>query len=272
MKITKPLNNNVVMAFDHNEEVIVVGTGIGFHKKAGDIIDPEKIQKIFLTSESSKLRELISQIPAEYLELTEKIVNYAKQEYNATLDENVYLILTDHIYFALERIKDHLDIDNPFLVDIKQFYQEEYEIGIYAKKLILEMFEIEIPDYEIGYIAMHIIETRYEQDRRDFDDVFKVINTSIDFIKKNYLKDIDETSLAYTRLMNHVKYFAKRYIENNENSHDDVLLNETIQGVFQKENQCLDDLSQLLEERFGKVISGSEKNYLILHLRNCLNI
>ena len=37
MIITKPLNNNVVMAKNNKqEEVIVVGTGIGFHKKAGD--------------------------------------------------------------------------------------------------------------------------------------------------------------------------------------------------------------------------------------------
>lgn len=107
MIITKPLNNNVVMAKDQQqEEVIVVGTGIGFHKKAGDIIDEQKIQKVFSVADNNKLAELISQIPGQYIELTEKIVQYAKRKYNLILNENIYLGLTDHIYFALQRIQE----------------------------------------------------------------------------------------------------------------------------------------------------------------------
>lgn len=273
MIITKPLNNNVVMAKDNKqEEVIVVGTGIGFHKKAGDLIDEEKIQKVFSVAENNKLAELISQIPAQYIELVEKIVQYAQRKYYLELNENIYLGLTDHIYFAIQRIQQNIELDNPFLIDIQQFYQLEYKIGLYAKEMIYRMFDIHISDDEVGYIAMHIIENEYQQKRQDFDVIFKVINESVCFIKKYYLKDVKENSLAYTRLVNHVKYFAKRYVEGNENQSQNRLLKETIQGVFKKEQACINQLSQHLKCEFGKEISESERNYLVLHLRNCCEL
>ncbi|WP_050638226.1 PRD domain-containing protein [Candidatus Stoquefichus sp. SB1] len=270
MIITKPLNNNVVMAKDQQqEEVIVVGTGIGFHKKAGDIIDEQKIQKVFSVADNNKLAELISQIPGQYIELTEKIVQYAKRKYNLILNENIYLGLTDHIYFALQRIQEGIDLENPFLIDIQQFYQQEYKIGLYAKEMINRMFHIQIPNDEVGYIAMHIIENSFQQKREDFDAIFKVVNESVSFIRKYYLKDVKENSLAYTRLVNHVKYFAKRFIEGKENQSQNRLLKETIQGVFKEEQECIDQLSKYLEDKFDKEMSDSEKNYLVLHLRNC---
>ena len=270
MIITKPLNNNVVMAKDQQqEEVIVVGTGIGFHKKAGDIIDEQKIQKVFSVADNNKLAELISQIPGQYIELTEKIVQYAKRKYNLILNENIYLGLTDHIYFALQRIQEGIDLENPFLIDIQQFYQQEYKIGLYAKEIISRMFHIQIPNDEVGYIAMHIIENSFQQKREDFDAIFKVVNESVSFIRKYYLKDVKENSLAYTRLVNHVKYFAKRFIEGKENQSQNRLLKETIQGVFKEEQECIDQLSKYLEDKFDKEMSDSEKNYLVLHLRNC---
>ena len=54
-------------------------------------------------------------------------------------------------------MKENLVLDNPFETEIRQFYPKEWEIGLYAKKCIKRRFGIEIPDAEVGYIAMHII-------------------------------------------------------------------------------------------------------------------
>ena len=48
MKIDKVMNNNVVSSIDEDgQEIIVVGTGIGFQGKEGKVVDEKKIQKIF---------------------------------------------------------------------------------------------------------------------------------------------------------------------------------------------------------------------------------
>ena len=48
MKIEKVLNNNVVQALDNNVEYIVMGKGLGFQKRVGDLVDKEKIEKTFV--------------------------------------------------------------------------------------------------------------------------------------------------------------------------------------------------------------------------------
>lgn len=270
MRITKLLNNNVVIAKDRKKgEVVVMGTGIGFRASVGDLVRNELIQKVFMVHETSKLASLISQIPASYLELTERIVSYAQKHYHMHISENIYLSLTDHIYFALKRIQDGMDIDNPFLIDVKQFYKDEYAIALHAKVLIKELYELIIPDEEVGYIALHIIENTSNLGKRAVGNALEVIEQTLTFIKAHYLQDCREDSLAYTRLINHVKHFAKRYVDHEENESKDQLLSKTILEVFQEECLVVDELSEALYKTYGREILESEKNYLILHLRNC---
>ena len=46
MKIDKIINNNLVRAFENNKEIIVMGCGLGYKKKIGEIIDEKKIEKV----------------------------------------------------------------------------------------------------------------------------------------------------------------------------------------------------------------------------------
>lgn len=103
IKIEQPFNNNVVMGWDRKHgEVVIVGKGIGFHAKKGDIIDESKIQKIFVANENEKLVDLIRQISPEYLELVEDIFYKARTEYNFSPEEQNTLALMDHIQFAVQ--------------------------------------------------------------------------------------------------------------------------------------------------------------------------
>jgi beta-glucoside operon transcriptional antiterminator len=273
IKIDKVLNNNVVMGYDRKKgEVVVVGTGIGFHAQKGDKIDEAKIQKIFVMNNDEKLSELIHQIPPEYLELVEDIFEYAQSIYQFSLEEKTSLALMDHIHFAVKRLREGNNLENPFTSEIRQFYQKEWEIGLYARDKIKTMFDVEIPDDEVGYIAMHMISSEYHQDKRIVNKVFKVINVSIEYIRSNYLGDVKEDSLAYTRLVTHVKYFAQRYVDDREAKEKDDVLKKMIQEVFQDEIACIQGLSELLYQSFGRHITDSESNYLVLHLRNCKKI
>lgn len=47
-------------------------------------------------------------------------------------------------------------IKNTLLNEIKILYPKEFQIGLYAKALIQGKLGIEIPEDEVGYIALHI--------------------------------------------------------------------------------------------------------------------
>ena len=102
MKVGKILNNNVVVVFENGKtEKIVMGRGIAFGKKVGDSIDEEKIDKTFLLENSdnnSKLQQLLKDMPIEYFNAAEKIIEYAKTKAERKLNDFLYITLIDHIY------------------------------------------------------------------------------------------------------------------------------------------------------------------------------
>lgn len=102
MKIDKVMNNNVVSSIDEDgQEIIVVGTGIGFQGKEGKVVDEKKIQKIFRLEDPKmirKLKEILQDLPMEQFEISTAIIEHAKQSLGTELNENIYVTLTDHIH------------------------------------------------------------------------------------------------------------------------------------------------------------------------------
>ena len=133
MEIEKIINNNIIRSSDDlNHEVLVMGCGIGYLKKMGMEIDPQKIDKIYrLQSKQalSNLETLFTGLPLATIQATNDIVDYAKTSLGTQLSDNIYLTLADHIQFAIEREKEGLIIKNALLWEIKQFYHHEFMIG-----------------------------------------------------------------------------------------------------------------------------------------------
>lgn len=74
MQIIKVINNNVISSEDDKgKEIIVMGKGIGFGKKAGEEIDETKIEKVFsLPDEStSQFMQVVKDMPYEYIRTAE---------------------------------------------------------------------------------------------------------------------------------------------------------------------------------------------------------
>ena len=110
MIVEKVLNNNVVVSIDPNtrKEVILMGSGIAFNKKPGQLIDDKKIEKTFIVDDENlgnKIKKLINQIPEGIFEITDEIITYAIVELNVELDKQIYISLADHIAFAIKRYK-----------------------------------------------------------------------------------------------------------------------------------------------------------------------
>lgn len=121
MKIAKIINNNVVSTCDEEgREIIVMGRGVGFKAKEGSTIDEEKVEKIFrLESQNTmdKFKELLVSLPMEHVQISAEIISYAKEVLNRPINPNVYITLTDHINFALERYlqEERTAYDSPYV-------------------------------------------------------------------------------------------------------------------------------------------------------------
>ena len=70
MLIKQVFNNNVVLVYDEfkNREYILTGKGLGFQKKKGMVVDIDKVEKKFISDDTSVKKRLIA--------LTEEIDPY----------------------------------------------------------------------------------------------------------------------------------------------------------------------------------------------------
>ena len=165
MIIEKVINNNVVTAIDEaNQEVVLMGKGIGFQAKSGAVIINEKIEKKFVLSnkdELGKFQEVVGSIPIEHLDVCVDIINHATNVLGKRLGSSIYISLTDHINFALERYKTGIIFDNPLAQEVKSFYRNEYLVGEYAISLIEKALGITLPADEAASIAMHFVNAEY---------------------------------------------------------------------------------------------------------------
>ncbi len=94
----------------------------------------------------------------ELIKIAKKMIVIAEKETGAPLLQNKNLLmgLVNHLEPAMSRLKMNLDIRNPLLTKIKETYPQIYEASGKSCKVLQDLLGVEIPESEIGYIAMHI--------------------------------------------------------------------------------------------------------------------
>ena len=178
MKIAKILNNNVVVVQDgRGREQVVMGRGLAFQKRVGEELDTTLIEKVFALQSDELVRrlgELLSQIPLEVMTTCDLIIGLASQRLGK-LQESLYITLTDHCYFAIERQKKALAIKNVLLWDIKRLYPKEFELGQEARAIIAKRLNVELAEDEAGFIALHLVTAQLNSEMPEVMHVTRVM-------------------------------------------------------------------------------------------------
>lgn len=182
MKISKVLNNNVVITTDEKQnEIIVMGRGIAFKKKVGDDISDQTIDKVYRLENrtiASQFQELLADLPLEYLELSNQVIEYAREELSSPINDSIYISLPDHLHSAIERAKKGIVVKNVLLWDIKRFFPDEFKIGKRTIEKISERYGIELPEDEAGFIALHLVNAQTENN--DQSNLYELTKTMQD--------------------------------------------------------------------------------------------
>ena len=90
MIIKQMLNNNVIIAENETkEEVVVMGKGLAFGSKKGQVVPVDKIEKIFTNDKGydfNHFAKLVSEIDLANFDFIENLINYARE----SLDKKNY--------------------------------------------------------------------------------------------------------------------------------------------------------------------------------------
>lgn len=273
MKITKILNNNVVISKINGEERIVMGVGIAFGKKNGQAIEKDKIDKIFrMTSdEQERMLTLIKELDDDVLLISQEIIVEANKLYKEPLSESIYIALTDHINYAIKRHKEGTVINNPLLYEIKRLYPDEYKIGLFGIDRVAKHFNLDMPKDEAGFIAMHIVNANMNESISNVYEITKITQSIVNLVRYHFNLDVSEEELSYARFITHLKFFSQRLI-NSESLEEvmDISLLASLQRKYSESNRCVDKIGDFLKRNYNHDLSNDERVYLILHIARLL--
>ena len=271
MKISRIINNNVVSTCDEEGgEVIVMGRGVGFKAKEGSTIDEDKIEKVFrLDSQNTmdKFKELLVNLPMEHVQISAEIISYAKEVLNRPINPNVYITLTDHINFALERFKQKMMFSNPLIREVRSFYHAEYLIGEYAIAMIDRDLGIKLPVDEAASIALHIVNAEYDAPMGDTIKITNLIQQVSEVVEEYFNIKLDEQSLSYERFITHLRFLAQRVFTGEHMELDNLEFQKVIDRLYPEEYACSQKVQALIKLQYGHQVTEEEVAYLALHIK-----
>ena len=267
MRVIKKINNNAAICIDEqNKELVALGKGIGFSDVPYELTDLSSVQRTFYNV-NVIYYDLLNLIPEDILNVSIKIVDRFKSRLDIPVSPNLVFTLADHLNYAVERVKKNIQLEAPFILDIKQIYEKEYEMSVLAVKMVNKELHIHLPKSEAGNIAMHFInsETEYQADQ-NYGYIGRVINDIYDIICKHFDIHIDKDTFSYSRFVSHLIYLLKRGETGIQVSSMNAKLFDDVVGRYKGTYQCVEKISDYLQEEFNLELNKEEKLYLMLHV------
>lgn len=269
MQIAKVLNNNVVVVLDeHRREQVVMGRGLAFQKRVGDSLDEALIEKIFALQSDElvgRLGELLSQIPLEVMTTCDRIIERARERLGK-LQESVYITLTDHCHFAIERQKNGVALRNVLLWEIKRLYPKEFALGQEARELIAQRLGVELAEDEAGFIALHLVTAQLHSEMPEVMHVTRVMQEILQLVKYQLHLEYNEESLSYQRFVTHLKFFAQRMLTRTVVEDDDESLHSAVKDNYAKAWKCAEIVARHLQKSYQRSLTTEEIMFLAIHI------
>lgn len=269
-QIKKVLNSSVVLVHDEKQnEFILLGKGIGYGKKSGEKISMLEDNQVFVPVENSKSKQfqaLMDEIPVEVLQITQEIILEAERVLHTTFSHNLYLVLADHLNFAITRMKQGINVTNRVFWEIKNYYPEEFKAGMLALYLVEDKLGIQLPQEEAANIAFHFANAM-ASDKESYDSIkyAKVIGEINNIVVFAINRTLDKQSIHYMRFITHIKFFVERYFTDSMLQNNDVLYQQ-MKTMHPKETAIAMKIKDFLEKKYGKPLPEEEVAFLVVHI------
>lgn len=274
MQIIKVINNNVISSEDDKgKEIIVMGKGIGFGKKAGEEIDETKIEKVFsLPDEStSQFMQVVKDMPYEYIRTAELVIAYARETLGYHLSKNIYVTLTDHLGYAIERKRQGIVVANELSWEMKKFYNAEFQVGLKALDIVKQELDVELPEDEAGFIAMHLVNAQMGGQMNQSRNMPAMIKDILNIVRYTFQVELDEKSLSYERFVTHLRFFVERVISREDSERNDEEFDQLIADRFPRSYECAQKIKSYMKKKLDYEVSDVEISYLAVHIHRVIH-
>ncbi|WEG12891.1 BglG family transcription antiterminator [Pullulanibacillus sp. KACC 23026] len=230
----------------------------------------ESIQKQSHSQTDTISEKLLGLVEKQKLVIVEKIVEEVNKERGYFIADSAYIGLVVHLALALERIErgEQIKMDPHYL----QSLQLSLEFPI-AKRMVgklSEVFGLEIPEAEIGYITMHLQGAKLRHDREYVMDTQNLEASEkatllIKFVEEQYQVDLSSNFSLFSGLVTHLEPAIYR-MEQNMGIHNPLL-----EQIKKDYKDLFDVIKQGVQAIFtNMVVPDEEIGFLVLHFGSAL--
>lgn len=277
MRVVKVLNNSLVMALDEQgQEVILFGKGIGFQKKTGGILEKADIEKIYELRDKKISRNII-QLAADtdevFFELAKEIIDYGQSQYGMELMDHLYLVLTDHLSYAVQRVRNGIKFQNFYTFEMRKFNPHEFEIGQFALELVEKRTGVRLPEDEAGNIAFHFINSQQSNPYNSENQVINsVVQDILNIVKYHFRIVFNEEGMAYSRCVTHLRLLIQRLLRGEMLPDErNLFLYQQIIDNCKRERGCICKIAVYIRKRFQVELTNQEEMYLTIHIHRVVD-
>lgn len=275
-RIVQSLNNNAALVKnEQGEQSVVMGMGIAFQKKKGDLVTAQKIEKVFsLKNSESKdhFLMLLKDIPLDFITVTYQAIDQLSHQYDYPLQDYIYVTLTTHIYCAYKAILDQTYQESK-LPDMLQDYPVEYQIATEALAIFRQKILPDFPEDEVGRIALHFINAKGEKAKEQHLKV-ETLQMVLSLVEKelaaNGILRTKENSKFYDRLMIHLTYFIRYSDKEKDRASSLEQMAATMQLAYPKAYALGAQLHDMIADELEISSNEGEKMYIVLHVQRLL--
>jgi len=267
MQIVKKINTSAALALDSaGREVIVLGKGIGFPAVPYELTDLSRIERTFYDVDPKYLG-MIAELPQPIVMASADIADAAEIELNCRLNPNLPFTLADHLAFAVERLKNGIDLTTPIAYDIRHLYPKEAGLGEQALEILQQQTGLALPASEAVSVAMHLINAEAESgDLHSLLMTIKIISEVEKIVEKNLGITLDKESYHYSRFAMHLRYLINRLASGTQTEERGAEMLRTLAREYPAIYLCAQQVARYFKGTWGWECNDEEVLYLMLHI------
>ena len=277
MRISRIYNNNVALTVNHlGQEAVVIGRGIAFGKRKGQMIDPATVEQTFVPERGmsgERLSLTLSEIPAEILSIVTGLESRVRADGVLELSNSFIIPLADHLHYAVMRAREGVRVDYPLAPEVTLLYPREVEYGRSVIAAVRERLQVQMDPGEAIPLALHLVNAQFAT--ADMSQAFRmteVFAQVFEIIEASYERKIDPDSMSAARFVTHLRYLfvrASRTSANRAEDADEVSQPSLLAALREdapRAYACAQKVLLVLQMQLKQSLTRDELTYLTIHI------
>lgn len=270
MRVLKVFNNNVALVDHDGNELVVIGKGVVFGRRMGDVVDPATVERRFSATpqtSASQLGQQLRDIPLEIVAVAASFVTEVRSQLGAGIDDHLIVPLADHIQFAIERQRDGINIRYPLANEIRHIYPRETAAAVSGLEIIRSRLGADLPALEAVPLALHLVNGQLNlPGMSEIVAMTEASDAIVNLVANAYDAEIDLASFEAARFLAHLRYLYLRAEASSPTTDDTAQMEISVRSADPKAYDVAGEISAFLHDSRGWVLTDSEVFYLAMHV------